>query len=343
MRKLTFKTRAILPTLALLILFGITTICEARVGGGRSFGNRGSRGFGSSRTYRSSPSYSSPNYQPNYSRPNYSNPQPMPQAPSARSSFLRNLGAGVAGGFLGSLLFRAIGGPGYASSLGGIGGGGGFGLLEFLLIAGLAFFLIRMFMRRSQSSASSNYSNYSNDSGRNNYGNSSEYGASRDSDGAAALMRQARPNGWNDNAGPRLGFSSTDGGTPIDTEAAQDLFFKIQAAWGIRDLSYVGDAIDEDARHYLNHHIDQLKAKRQINRLENIAVRNVEVVESWREASKDYSTVRINANVLDYTINEDTQQIVEGNKTTPVKFEEFWTFCKDQDSRGNWKLSAIEQ
>ncbi|KAF0154658.1 MAG: transport protein [Syntrophaceae bacterium] len=46
---------------------------------------------------------------------------------------------------------------------------------------------------------------------------------------------------------------------------------------------------------------DDLKKNKRINRLENIAVRAVELSEAWQEAGKDFITVRFLANLLDYT------------------------------------------
>jgi predicted lipid-binding transport protein (Tim44 family) len=162
--------------------------------------------------------------------------------------------------------------------------------------------------------------------------------------GAEVLMRQARAErefssqNRSDNR-----FSQTDASVdPIQSEQAMDLFFQIQAAWMNRDLNSIQSVLDYDAREYLEREITQLKSQGIINRLENIAVRSTDVVETWQEGNRSYSTIRFLANLLDYTIDEKTQQVVHGNKTQPVKFEEFWTFSKNVfDSQ--WKLSAIQQ
>jgi predicted lipid-binding transport protein (Tim44 family) len=87
---------------------------------------------------------------------------------------------------------------------------------------------------------------------------------------------------------------------------------------------------------------DDLKGKKQINRLENIAVRMVDVSEAWQEAGKDFITVRFYANLLDYTTDEMSGAVVAGSKTDPVKFEEFWTFTRPVGNNP-WQLSAINQ
>jgi predicted lipid-binding transport protein (Tim44 family) len=52
--------------------------------------------------------------------------------------------------------------------------------------------------------------------------------------------------------------------------------------------------------------------------------------------------VRVLANLLDYNVDETTGQVVEGSKTDPVKFEEYWTFTRSVGDNA-WKLSAINQ
>ena len=87
---------------------------------------------------------------------------------------------------------------------------------------------------------------------------------------------------------------------------------------------------------------DELKRKKQVNRLENIAVRTVEITEAWQEAGKDFITVRFCANLLDYTVEEATGQVLSGSKTDPVKFDEYWTFTRPVGNNP-WQLSAINQ
>ena len=312
--------------LLLILLFALTsTLAEARIGGGRSFGSRGSRGF-SRPSYSRGQSFSRPTTNPGNAT-GYSNNQPYSPPPAQpayqRPSFLRSLGTGIAGGFLGSMLFRSLGGGGgiYAHGdgmngpMGGSMGGGGIGFLEILIIGAIAFFAIRYFSNRKTATFSTPQSPLQ-----------------------GSPYQTETPQAFTN-----YGANSSDSPTAqLDPETASDLFFKIQAAWGSRDLTPVSYLIDEDAKKYLDQEIDNLKNRRQLNKLENIAVRNVDVVEEWKDDRKNYSTVRFVANVLDYTISEDTQQIVEGSKTSPVKFEEYWTFAKE-DGNSNWKLSGIQQ
>ena len=79
-----------------------------------------------------------------------------------------------------------------------------------------------------------------------------------------------------------------------------------------------------------------------INRLENIAVRKVEPAEVWQESGRDFITVLFTANLLDYTVDDKSGKLIDGDKLNPVKFQEFWTFSRDAGSR-QWQLAGINQ
>jgi predicted lipid-binding transport protein (Tim44 family) len=87
---------------------------------------------------------------------------------------------------------------------------------------------------------------------------------------------------------------------------------------------------------------DRLRAEGKINRLENIAVRSAEVTEAWQESGQDYVTVHFLASLLDYTTDESGARVLEGSRTEPVKFEEYWTFVRPVGP-GAFRLSAIQQ
>ena len=128
----------------------------------------------------------------------------------------------------------------------------------------------------------------------------------------------------------------------IDKEQAMDIFFQVQGAWTHRDLRPVQNLVTAEVAQYFQEQINQLKVTQRINRLENIAVRQAEVVEAWTENGQDFATVHFLANLLDYTEDESSHQIVEGDSKTPVKFEEYWTFTKLQ-GEPSWRLSGVEQ
>lgn len=309
-----------------LIISAFPQGSDARVGGGGSLGSRGSR------------SYSRPAAPPSQSSPyQQAAPQPAPRpfSPSpvqtpqpAGGGFFRNMAGGmlggIAGGMLGGMLFRSMG-------FGGMGGagGGGIGIFEILLIGGIAYMIYR-FIKNKRAAAESGQNVSSMDSYR------------------EPVAYQAAPQPFV-SAGEDMatGLSHIRQFDPAFDEQrfcdqVMDIFFKIQGAWMNRDLAPVGALLTAEVRRTLQNDVDRLLREKRVNRLENIAVRKVEIVEAWQESGYDYLTTLIYANLLDYTTDDATGQVTEGSKTEPVKFEEYWTFARPVGNN-QWQLSAIEQ
>ena len=126
-------------------------------------------------------------------------------------------------------------------------------------------------------------------------------------------------------------------------ELAQDLFFRIQAGWMNRSLDGIESMLTKEMADFFRQEFSAMEQQGRINRLENIAVRKVELTEVWQETGKDFITVLFTANLLDYTVDDKTAQVIEGDRLNPVKFQEFWTFCRDVGSGSGWRLSAVHQ
>jgi predicted lipid-binding transport protein (Tim44 family) len=87
---------------------------------------------------------------------------------------------------------------------------------------------------------------------------------------------------------------------------------------------------------------NRLLSQKRINRLENIAVREVEIVDAGQGRGEESITVKFYANVLDYVVDEANGQLVSGSSTDPVKFLEYWTFSRNVGEK-NWVLTGITQ
>jgi len=307
------KICTILAMMALLLLTSTfaPNDSQARVGGGRSFGSRSSRSY-------SPPSR--PASTPSPSRPQPGAPQPAPSPAPAGGGFLRSLAGGVAGGLLGGMLFSALGG-----FSGGWGSGGGSGLLGILLIAGVGYLIFRWVRAKNQQRQEQPQPEGFESSGYTQEHNAGQLYPQEDLATGLASVRQTDP-AFDENR-----FN----------EQAMDIFFKIQGAWMHRDLDPVAGILTEEMRKITQEDVARLLRDKQINRLENIAVRTVEITEAWQEPGQDYITTRIHANLLDYTVS-DTNDHLSGSTTEPVKFEEFWTFTRPAGNNP-WKLSAINQ
>jgi len=296
----------------------------ARAGGGMSSGSRGSRSFSSpSRTY-SAPA-PSPSTRPTPA------PAPAPMAqPAPAGGFLRSMAGGIVGGLLGGMLFRSLGFAGGADGADGA-GGGGFGMMDLLLLTGIAY-LIYWFVRRKRAAQEAPATAYSSQ-------------MVADTSGSGAPTATLDAPSWQQDRERGLGhLRQMDPGfdEAAFRELCTDRFFQIQAAWMRRDLAKLRPLLTEEMQAVFGKQIEAAKAKRQLNKLENITVRSVELTEAWQEQGQDYLTVRLLANLLDYTVDETTGTIVEGSDAAPVKFEEFWTWVRPV-GRNDWRLSAVNQ
>ena len=331
-------------TKGILILFAMLSLSTwalqmeawARAGGGRSMGGRGSRSMTAPTPY-TAPRPTQPSSTYNPTRP--STPPPGAAATPGAStggSFMRSFGGGLLGGLAGGLLFGSLfGGP---SAHGGAGaaGGGGIGLFDILLLAGIAY-LIYWYIKKKRREAVA-APGYYQSSGTVELPPQPAYPPVYDQPQAAALqgdqdlerglanIRQYDP------AFDEAKFQ----------EACMDNFFKIQGAWTNRDMATVKNLLTDEMQRILQGDADALKAQKKINRLENIAVRSVDITEAWQESGSDFITVRVLASLLDYNVDETSGQVIEGSKTEPVKFEEYWTFTRSVGGNA-WQLSAINQ
>ncbi|HYB70134.1 MAG TPA: Tim44 domain-containing protein [Candidatus Bathyarchaeia archaeon] len=308
-------TRTRILTLALLLALVTTPVLAvtdawARAGGGGSSGSRGSRSYSSPARPASTPTSPADPASP---------PAVQPQAP-ARPGWGGILGGLVIGGLLGGLLFG--------------GAGGGIGLLEIAIIAGLAWMAVS-YMRRQQQ-ATPDYA----PSG----GGSLPAGARYEAGPAGGTTTMEVPSGPSDLARGLGHIRQMDPGFDprAFAETASDVFFKIQGAWATRDMTLVASLLTPEMQDILQRDCDRLRAEQRINRLENVAVRSAEVTEAWQETGQDYVTVHFLASLLDYTTDESGGQVLEGSRTDPVKFEEYWTFTRPVGP-GAFRLGAIQQ
>jgi predicted lipid-binding transport protein (Tim44 family) len=301
----------------------LETMADARAGGGRSGGFRGSRSY---QAPSRSTTPTSPQRQD--ATPQQQAGQPSPMMPQS-GGFMRGIGTAVLGGFLGSMLFSGLAG---ATGFGGGLGGSGFGMLEILLFGGLAFFLYRKFK-------SANTPALATGGGSMQYRDAS-YQAPSPSYSSNPPVQEPLPFNGTDYRSLTMMDPSFDANKFLKT--AQDSFFKIQGAWNKQDISTLRTLCGGDLMKTWEEELAQHKLRGQRNRMDNIALRESEITEVWTESGDDFITVRIHANLLDFTVDEKSGKVLNGSDSEPVEFEEFWTFSRPVGPNG-WKLTAVQQ
>jgi predicted lipid-binding transport protein (Tim44 family) len=236
------------------------------------------------------------------------------------------LGGFLLGGFLGSLLFGGLGGL-----------GGGIGLMDLVLMGGLAFLVISFLRRRAPEPVPA-----------------SAYGGTvlaptdvRPAGGSAAAGR-AEPSPL---PGPdeelargveHIRAMDPDFDSSRLLGVAKDLFVRLQIGWSGGDLSAVRAHLTDEMAVALDGDLARLRERGRQNRVERVAVESVALTEAWQEYGRDLVTLEIRADAIDYVVDETTGQAVEGSRTVPTRFVEYWTLVRPVGPNP-WRLGAIQQ
>lgn len=306
----TWVSRATILLVALVLLAPLgTSGADARVGGGFSFGSRGSRTFSMPSATATAPRPAFPMQRSE--TPSFGNPQPS-FAPRPQFGF----GSGLAAGLLGAGLFGLLTGNGFFGGLAGI--GSFFGLL---LQIGLVVLLVRWALSAFRAR-----------SGRPAF--------------AGPMARQAA--GGLGGLGSGFGSSSPGRGTapaapigPSDFASFERLLSDIQYAYGREDAQALSRLATPEMQRFLAADIAANRDRGLRNELSDVRLLQGDLSEAWREGTADYATVAMRFEARDVMVNRTSGRIVEGDPARPVQATELWTFRRE--SGGAWQLSAIQQ
>jgi predicted lipid-binding transport protein (Tim44 family) len=242
---------------------------------------------------------------------------------------------GFGRGFMGGLLGGALGGMLFGSMFGA--SGSGMGILPLLLLGGIGYFLYKRFANRPSPPPSTGFQ-----------------------PPPEPNRFQSSPGGFGEASVPPVPpvppvpeTNSVEQGLTeirlIDPgfddkyflEVASDVFFKVQAGWMRRDLAAYRHLLGNQLAAEYEGHFASMRALGQINKLESIAIRKVEIVAAGSREGEDFVTVLFLANLLDFTVDDKTGALVSGSMTEPVKFTEEWTWARPIRTE-DWKLEGIK-
>ncbi len=318
------RGRAVAVVASVLLL--VPVLAEARPGGGKAFGSRGSR-------TDSAPAQT--NTAPNGAQPfqRSATPSPTQAAPAAsaaaaaqaaRPSMARNLMMGLGAGLLGAGLFGLLSGSGFFSGLASLAGIFGF-LLQLALIGGAIWLAIRFFRRRSEPQLAGAGAPMPRESYQPQPG--AQMGAMGGGTGrpAAAVVPQTTP----------IELSGED------FNAFERLLGEINTAYSNEDEKGLHERVTPEMFGYFDEDLSGNARKGLVDRVTDVKLLQGDLAEAWREDNFDYATVAMRFSLINALYERASGKIVEGNATVPQEVTEHWTFVRSRG--GAWKLSGIQQ
>jgi predicted lipid-binding transport protein (Tim44 family) len=118
------------------------------------------------------------------------------------------------------------------------------------------------------------------------------------------------------------------------------LFRDAQSVWATRDIGALRDRVTPEMYDALQAQCDRLRNTHRVNRADAIEI-TTEITEAWQESGRDYVTAYIGGSIVDYTVDEASDNLVNGSRTIPRDVDEFWTFTRPA-GLNFWMLSAIQ-
>jgi len=118
------------------------------------------------------------------------------------------------------------------------------------------------------------------------------------------------------------------------------VFRDAQRAWTARDIGSLRDRVTPEMFGALQAQSDRLRRTHRVNRVAEIEI-TAAVTEAWQESGHDYVTAYIGGSIVDYIVDEVSESLVDGSRTSPRDVDEFWTFTRPA-GLNFWMLSAIQ-
>ena len=282
------------------------------MGGGKSFGSRGSRTYGTPPATKTALS-AAPIAQ---SMTDKRDPAPA-QEPALSGVAAPSLLIGWRSLLMGSLI---------AVSLGNVFGSGatmdvlGF-VVQFALIFGVAYLVVNFIRNRAQPAPVS-------------------------SPGSGGRLRGSKaPNRspFTFSAGPAPRASALTISND-DLDDFERLLEEIQAAYGREDTDELGARTTPEMLSYFSRELYDTAKRGLHNHVSDVKLLRGDLSEAWRENGSDYATLAMRYASVGLTVDRATGAAVSGDPGRPFQSVELWTFRRDDRARDEgWQLSAIQQ
>lgn len=123
----------------------------------------------------------------------------------------------------------------------------------------------------------------------------------------------------------------------------KEVYFALQKAWSENDIKSVENMLSDKLYEQYRKHLKGMKNDHEKNVLKDIELIKTEPVwaKNFTNDGFDYFWSYVEGSMIDYTINLDNEEILQGSKKDKVRFIEYWKFVKGRD--GVWVLDEIKQ
>jgi predicted lipid-binding transport protein (Tim44 family) len=309
-------SRLAAPTLVVAAGLAIISanLAEARLGGGRSFGSRGSRTYIAPPATNTAPSAAPLERSMTDKRAAASAQNTQP---AAGGSMLARFG-GVRGILMGGVFAVGLGSIFGSEALA---GALGF-LLQLALLAGVVYLAVSFFRSRGQPAPA-------------------RAGTHAD---ASPPQPDRTGRGTLGANGGSAGLASTFKIRQEDLDSFERLLSEIQTAYSREDADDLGaKTTPEMLSHFLQDISDNAKQGVR-NNVSDVKLLQGDVAEAWRENGSDYATVAMRYALTDVTVDRASGHVVSGDAPRAGEATELWTFRRDDRAPADgWQLSAIQQ
>jgi predicted lipid-binding transport protein (Tim44 family) len=134
--------------------------------------------------------------------------------------------------------------------------------------------------------------------------------------------------------------------TSADKTSFQQLLTDVQTAWSNQDLAGLRGSVTPEMLSYFSTALAEQTSLDIANHVEDVVLVQADVRETWIENTTHYATIGLRWSARDYTVSMTKRRgepgyLIEGSEETPVESSEVWTFMCYQN--GKWLLSAIQQ
>jgi predicted lipid-binding transport protein (Tim44 family) len=317
------RVGALTLALAAVLAFMIEA-ADARVGGGRSYGSRGTRTYTAPPTTQTAPTPAKP-VERSMTQPSTAAAK-QANTPPAASRFGTGFGGLLMGGLLGAGLFGLLTGAGLFGGLTGLASFLGL-LLQVALIAGLAYAALAFFRSRREPALARGPAGAGPVLERNgvNSGVNSATGTTAAAPAASALL---------------IGSA--------DYDAFERLLGEVQSAFSREDVDALGAMTTPEMLSYFSRELADNKDRGVRNEVADVKLLQGDLSEAWREGDSDYATVAMHFSLSDRMVDRATGSVVSGDGSQTQQVTEVWTFRRDhreplQGWQQGWQLSAIQQ